>query len=213
MAAKHERPPAPKACDAAEPGQEPPQRQQRRAAYTRIVREYEAGLLRAARRLTSGDEDRAQDLVQDALVRGYEAYVNGRFREGSDARAWLLRILTNGFLNDRKRRQRWEAPVDWDALTSGGETALTAALEAAAQDRPDAALLAGTLDEPLERALAALSPLLRACVVLVDVEGLEYADAAAALGIPIGTVRSRLARARLQMHALLFGYARERRRV
>jgi RNA polymerase sigma-70 factor (ECF subfamily) len=73
--------------------------------------------------------------------------------------------------------------------------------------------MAATLDEPLERALAALPHEQRACVLLVDVEGWEYAEAAAALDIPIGTVRSRLARARRQLHALLFDYAQARRRI
>ena len=68
-------------------------------------------------------------------------------------------------------------------------------------------------EEPVKQALAALPEEQRACVVLVDVEGLEYAEAATALGVPIGTVRSRLARARLHLHALLYGYARERRRT
>ena len=69
------------------------------------------------------------------------------------------------------------------------------------------------LDERLEGALSALSDEFRSCVILVDVEGLEYSEAAGVLEIPIGTVRSRLARARLQLHALLYDYAKDLRRV
>lgn len=179
----------------------------RRAAFEDEARRNEGALLRAARRLTSGDEDRAQDLVQEALVKGYEAYVAGRFAGSDGARAWLLRIMTNGFINEYRREAKWASDRDLD------DPGVECALVGRQSDRPDAALLAATLDEPLERALASLSPEARACVVLVDIEGLEYSEAAQALSLPIGTVRSRLSRARLRLHAQLYDYARERRRV
>ena len=181
----------------------------RRAAFAALVREHETALLRTARRLCRGDDDRAQDLVQDALVRAYEAYAEGRFREGLNVRAWFLRILTNLYINDYHRRKRSDGDVDIETVTSGGETA-PESLRAAPADMPGVALLAGTLDEPLERALQTLSDGLRLCVLLVDVEGLDYVEAAQALTIPVGTVRSRLSRARFQLHALLTDYARER---
>lgn len=184
----------------------------RRTAYSEIIRKVEPDLLRAARRMTAGQDDRAQDLVQDALIRGYEAFVQGRFQEGTNAKAWLMRILTNGFINDYNRNKKWDAGIDLDTYTSNSETA-PVELQSAVEDRPDTAILENTLDEPLELALAALPKEQRAVVVLVDIEGAEYADAAAALNVPIGTVRSRLARARLQLHALLYEYAHERRRV
>jgi RNA polymerase sigma-70 factor (ECF subfamily) len=183
-------------------GRDEPKRALRRAAFEGLAKEQQAGLLRAARRLCAGDEDGAQDLVQDTLVAAYAAYLEDRFREGSNARAWLLRILTNRFLNVSRRRQRWEAGIDLETLTAGGEGG-PPSLHAGVAETPHAALMAGTLDEPLERALLALSRDLRACVVLVDVEGMEYSEAAAALGVPIGTIRSRLSRARLQLHHLL----------
>src|SRR5205823_1124685 len=88
----------------------------RRGVYEALIREHEALLLGVARRMCAGDEDRAQDLVQDVLVRGYEAFVDGRFEEGTNARAWLMRILTNRFINEHKRRQKWEADIDIDTL-------------------------------------------------------------------------------------------------
>jgi RNA polymerase sigma-70 factor (ECF subfamily) len=178
----------------------------RRAAFTDLARVHEASLLRAARRLCAGDDDRAQDLVQDALVRAYQAYVGGKFREGLNARAWLLRILTNLYINDYHRR-RHRAETDLDALTAGGETGPDTA-RAAPADIPGESLLAATLDEALETALGTLSEGLRLCVLLVDVEGLDYAEAAQALNVPVGTVRSRLSRARFQLHAQLVEYGR-----
>ena len=178
----------------------------RRAAFAGLARTHEANLLRTARRLCAGDEDRAQDLVQDALVRAYEAYMGGKFREGLNVRAWFLRILTNLYINDYHRR-RQRAETDLDTLTAGGETGPETA-RAAPADVPGESLLAATLDESLETALATLSEGLRLCVLLVDVDGLDYAEAAQALNVPIGTVRSRLSRARFHLHAQLTEYGR-----
>jgi len=181
----------------------------RRARFAKIAHENETPLMRTALRLCAGDMDRASDLVQDALVRGYQAFVDGGFLEGSNAKAWLLRILTNAFINDYRRKKRWDSGIDIDTLTASGEAG-PESTHAAPADQPGHILLEGLLDEELEMALKALSPLLRSCVVLVDIEGLEYAEAAQSLGIPIGTVRSRLARARMQLHDLLVEFGRRR---
>jgi RNA polymerase sigma-70 factor (ECF subfamily) len=182
-----------------------------REAFGALLLQHEADLLRVARRLCrGGDEDQAQDLVQDALVRAYQAFLDGQYHEGPNTRAWLVRILTNGFINAYNRRTKWEAGLDVDTLTAGGEIG-PAWTHAAASDTPGANLLAGTLDEPLETALATLSDGLRLCVLLVDVEGMDYAQAAETLGVPVGTVRSRLSRARFQLHEMLEQYGRDRR--
>jgi len=180
-----------------------------RAEFSALVRRHETDLMRTALRLCRGDHDRAADLVQDTLVRAYEAYQDGRFQPGTSARPWLLRILTNLFINDYKRRQKWDAGVDVETLTASGETG-PPSTHAAPADMPGFTLLAQTLDEELEQALVLLSDVLRVCVVLVDMQGLEYAEAALALGIPIGTVRSRLARARMQLQDILRDYARRK---
>lgn len=156
-------------------------------------------------------EDYAQDLVQETLVKGYEAYLAGRFHEGTNARAWLLRILTNLYINHYRREQKWSAGIDVDTLMARGDAG-PEVLRAAASQRPEAALLEKTLDEPLERALASLPEELRLCVILVDIEEMEYVETAAFLNIPIGTVRSRLSRARILLHTLLHDYVHERRK-
>ncbi len=181
----------------------------RRAAFERLIGQNEAVMLRVSRRLCRSDWDRAQDLVQDALINAYRAFVDGRFQEATNSRAWLLKILTNVFLNDYKRKQREATTVDPETLAALGEDGAAGA----STDGPGVALMESTLDERLEGALGELSDEFRSCVILVDVEGLEYAEAASILEIPIGTVRSRLARARLQLHALLYDYAKDLRRV
>jgi len=201
-----------------------------RARFMRLAHRTETDLLRLTRRLCRGGEDCAQDVAQDALVRAYEAFLNGQFRPqadnkstalgGGDAsetefrgfRAWLLRIASNGFINDYRRRKKWDADVSVDTLTAGGEVG-PQSTRAAAADTPGATLLTDTLDEPLERALRQLPDAMRLCVLLVDVEGQDYAQAAQTLGVPVGTVRSRLSRARYMLHDLLQDYAKERRLI
>ncbi len=179
----------------------------RRAAYQGVIAAQEAYLLRAATQMCRGRRDDAQDLTQETLIRGYEAFIEGRFAEGTNARAWLMRILTNLYLNET-RRLKWRSEVDLEKLVREQSGAI-AALQSPASDRPDAALLGGVLDEPLERALSALTEELRLSVLLVDVEEFTYAEAALILDIPVGTVRSRLWRARQLLQAALRDYAQE----
>jgi RNA polymerase sigma-70 factor (ECF subfamily) len=183
---------------------------QRRADFAALARKHERDLMRAANRLCRSDTDRAADLVQDTLVRAYEAFLEGRFLPGGNARPWLIRILTNLYINDHNRRKRWDAGIDVETLTSSGEAG-PVSTHAAPADVPGVSLMAETLDEELEMALNQLSEGLRLCVILVDMQGLEYAEAAAALDIPIGTVRSRLARARMQLQDILRDFGRRRR--
>src|SRR5476651_1289919 len=84
----------------------------RRAAFATLLDQHESALLRAARRLCAGNEDEARDLYQDAAIKAYSAYLDGRFQHGTNARAWLLRILTNGFINDYHHKKRWTDPSD-----------------------------------------------------------------------------------------------------
>ena len=168
--------------------------------------------MRAALRLCKGGHECAQELVQDALVRGYEAFRQGKFREGFSPCAWLTRILTNNFINEYRRKQKWDAGVDVDTLTAGGEVG-PQSTHARPTDVPESALLETQFDEPLERALNALPDGLRIVVLLVDVEERSYQEAADLLSIPVGTVRSRLSRARYTLQEMLKEYARNRRLI
>ncbi len=140
-------------------------------------------MLRVARSLTRHDAD-AEDLVQDTLIRAYRAI--HRF-DGRHPRAWLLTILRNTHIN-RNRRRRPELLRDPDGTSR--ELADVAGPEFA-----DASVDAG-FDAEVERALVELDESFRRVVELVDVAGLSYAEAAEVLGVPTGTVMSRLHRAR-----------------
>jgi len=151
-----------------------------------LVREHSARVHRLAFRLT-GDRDDADDLTQEVFVRVFrslDSYRPGTF-EG-----WLHRITTNLFLDQARRRRR----LRFDALTEE----ITARLP----DRgagPERAFEAGRFDVDVQAALDRLSPDFRAVVVLADVEGLTYEEVSEVLGLKMGTVRSRLSRARAQL--------------
>lgn len=166
--------------------------------FAQFCQEQTPHLLRLARRLTRGSEDPAQDLVQETLIRAFEAFLREGYTDRGNLRAYLMRILTNRFLS-LNRRETWRSNVSLEEACGDAETLPCAFVEASAE----AVAFAGILDEPLERALSALPDGLRAAILLVDVEGLEYREAAGALGIPVGTVRSRLFRARQILHQAL----------
>jgi RNA polymerase sigma-70 factor (ECF subfamily) len=181
-----------------------------RERFGRIARQFDADLMRVARRLCRGNNDWASDLVQDTLVRAYQAYLSGQYRQDASPRPWLVRILMNQFINEYRRSQKWEAAISPEALAVALETPSPDRPESRSDDVPGVRLLASLFDEEIEAALAMLTEPLRLTILLVDVEGMQYEEAAQVLGIPIGTVRSRLARARMQLEDLLSGYARKR---
>lgn len=146
-------------------------------------------MLRVARSLTRNRAD-AEDLVQDTLVRAYKAI--DRF-DGRFPRAWLLTILRNTNIN-RNRRRRPELLRDPDTQLER----VVAEPEEADALRPDR-FIDLELDAALEDALATLTEPFAQVVELVDIDGLAYAEAAEVLDVPIGTVMSRLHRARKKL--------------
>lgn len=146
--------------------------------------------------------DMAKDLVQDTLIRAMTAWDS--FQPGSNLRAWLFRIMTNAFINGyRKRqfRQRTETERRGDALI---------ALYGRDQDRTDdleVLLVADELCDEVKTALDQLSPAHRDIVERAYLRCETYRDIANALGVPIGTVMSRLYRARRVLKTALAGFA------
>ncbi|MGE2717408.1 sigma-70 family RNA polymerase sigma factor [Mycolicibacterium litorale] len=161
-----------------------------------------AELLRAAMRMTNRAND-AEDLVQDTLVRAYRSF--GTFTPGTNTRAWMHQILRNTWINNHRAAQRRPAEVLVDLL--GEETSGHATASA------EAAFLAGQPDSEVHTAMAALSDEFRTVVYLADVEGHPYSVVAEMMGTPVGTVMSRLHRARRQLRVLLGGTACRRRLV
>jgi RNA polymerase sigma-70 factor (ECF subfamily) len=160
-------------------------------------------LYRFALRL-SHNRAEAEDLVQETCIRAFRNF--HRFNPGTNCRAWLLTILRNIFLNHTRQagRELPEERSESPAPVPGGPTVIPAA-EGSPEDEFFQTVLHGHVD----RALKALPAAFREVVVLVDLEGLRYREVAEILGCPVGTVMSRLARARARLRATLGLLARE----
>lgn len=154
----------------------------------------------------------AEDLVQDTVVKAMRA--QAQFQPGTNLKAWLLRILTNTFINRYRRggleRDLLEGP-DADSLTDGWMSATTMR----AMRDPETQALTPLVEAEVQRALDALPDEFRLAVILSDVEELSYKEIADAMGCPIGTVMSRLHRGRrmlqktLREHAVAMGIVSE----
>jgi RNA polymerase sigma-70 factor, ECF subfamily len=174
----------------------------RRTRFERECLGHLDALYRAARRFTR-DSEAARDLVQDALIRAYRAF--DTFTPGTNSRAWLLTIVYSVFINGYHRQRRRPVTVPMETLESRFADRLNAS--------PDAGFGAAVTDADVLAALDDLPEEFRATVLLVDVDELTYEEAAAALGCAVGTVRSRLHRARRVLAVALEDYARNRRLV
>jgi RNA polymerase sigma-70 factor (ECF subfamily) len=142
-------------------------------------------LYAAALRLTRNEAD-AEDLVQDTYLRAFRSA--GQFEPGTNLRGWLYTILHNTFLNQRRDRSR--DPVDADSEV----VEQAASVEGAGN--PEELLLRATMDTELRAALDSLPDAFREAVWLRDVEQFSYDEIAGIVGVPIGTVMSRISRGR-----------------
>jgi RNA polymerase sigma-70 factor (ECF subfamily) len=159
---------------------------------------------RFARSLTR-DAARADDLVQETYLQALRGWHT--FRPGADPERWLLTVCHHAFVRTLRSESRFvEAPEDDPELDS---LAMARAHIAAQESGITDVLDRMDLKIALDKALQSLPPQFLSAVVLVDVEGRSYEDASALLGVPIGTVRSRLFRARRLLQELLFDHARE----
>lgn len=157
-------------------------------------------LYRLALRLTT-DPSRAEDLVQDTVLKALRSWQ--RFQLGTNIRSWLFTILRNTFINDYRRRQREPIAMDLDAVEPH------AVFRAGQDEDPEGAFFAQIVDAKVLDAIDALPEDFREVLVLSDIENMSYAEIAGVLGIPVGTVKSRLFRARRQLQEVLYDHAVE----
>ena len=177
-----------------------------RERFERDVLPLLPSLYGAALRMTRNPAD-AEDLVQETYLRAFRGFAG--FTEGTNLKAWLYRILTNGFINSYRKKQREpqvvEGPDDleewylYDRL--GGQRVEESAEEEVLDRIPD---------EAVKRALESLPENFRIPVLLADVEGFSYKEIAEIMDTPIGTVMSRLHRGRKALERALWDTARER---
>jgi RNA polymerase sigma-70 factor, ECF subfamily len=145
----------------------------------------------------------ADDVVQETFLRAYRSWHT--FKPGSDCRRWLFAICRNVFLRSQERERRHVAVEDPE-LESLAAAALHASIR---QGGYDDMWTRFDLGSAIERSIAELPDVFRTTVTLVDVEGESYDSAAEILGVPVGTVRSRLFRGRRLLQEALIAYARD----
>jgi RNA polymerase sigma factor (sigma-70 family) len=156
-------------------------------------------LMRGARRLTRNDAD-AEDLLQDALLHAYAGF--GRFKEGSNLKAWLFRILYNRWVSTYRSKQCRPFEVSVDGITDHDLAGSTARVPTGPRSA-ETEVLDALPDNEIKAAMASLPETFRTVVYYADVQGYTYAQTAAILGIPHGTVMSRISRGRQRLRIAL----------
>jgi len=179
---------------------------ERRTRFEREALVHLDLLYNSAVQMTRNTAD-AQDLVQDTFVKAYRFF--DKYKAGTNCKAWLFRIMKNNFINSFRKQSRRPVRVDFNDV----EPTLTAK-QPSDKHGDGAALVSHRFDELVEddvkRALDQLPFEFRMATVLCDIEGLSYQEIAGIMDCPIGTVRSRLSRARRFLQRRLRGFARER---
>lgn len=155
-------------------------------------------------RLTSDPND-AEDLVQDTIVKAYRFFSS--YEKGTNAKAWLFRILKNSYINNYRKKSKKPQEVDYDEVASFYETIRADRTETS--DLEDK-MFRELIDDDLTRALEKIPEDFRTVVLLCDVEDFTYEEIANMLDVPIGTIRSRLHRGRNLLKAQLMEYASNR---
>lgn len=171
-----------------------------RAAFEREALPHLDAVYRFSRSLT-GDPERAQDLAQEAMLKAYRSW--HKYQPGTNVRAWLFTIVRNTFINQYRRQQREGAAVDLTEVESRSP------FPGAQELDPEGSFFEQLVDAEVLRAIEELPAEFREVLVLSDMEDFSYAEIAELLALPVGTVKSRLFRARQALQRRLYRYALE----
>lgn len=169
-------------------------------AYNRLVAFYQDMVFNQAYRMI-GEKETAADATQEAFI---SAFRHLRSYRGGSFRAWMMRIVTNACYDELRRRKRHpETPLE--PLDDSGEEIESPHWMADPGETPEEKTERVELNRAIQGCLDCLPVDFRTVVVLVDMQGLDYIEAAEAIGKPVGTIKSRLARARLRLRDCLHG--------
>jgi len=169
-------------------------------AFNRLVLAYQDLIFSLTYRMM-GEVDSAEDATQDAFL---SAYRNLRSYRGGSFKAWLMRIATNACYDELRRRQR-RPTIPLEPVNEDDEEIESPTWIADPSESPEQAAERQELNRAIQYCLEGLPPDFRSVVILVDVQGLDYDEAAQAINKPVGTVKSRLARARQRLRDCLQG--------
>jgi RNA polymerase sigma-70 factor (ECF subfamily) len=172
-------------------------------AFNRLVLEYQSLVYNTAYRVM-GEPDAAEDATQEAFISAFQAIK--RFRGGS-FKSWLLRIVTNACYDElRRRKRRPSSPLEDLEPLLGDDEADSYGSLATQQENPETAAERVELADAIQDCLNRLPDEFRLVAVLADIQGYEYKQVAEIIGSPLGTVKSRLARARGRLQECLQRY-------
>ncbi len=170
-------------------------------SFNTLILQYQDTVFNTALRIL-GDEDRAADATQEAFLSAFRSI--NTFRGGS-FKAWLMRTVTNACYDElRRRKRRPTTPLEPE--TQDGEEIDSPRWLADPNLTPAEQFEADELEHAIQHCLDSLPDDFRTVVVLTDIQGLDYSEAAIAAQVPMGTIKSRLARARLRLRECLRGF-------
>jgi RNA polymerase sigma-70 factor (ECF subfamily) len=180
-----------------------PSPEERRRKFEALAFPHMDALYGTALRMTRRPLD-AEDLVQDVYLRAYRFF--DRFEEGTNFKAWIFKILTNTFINRYRKKVREPQQMEFERVEYF-YTEAEKERDDKYETRYDEQRYADLFGDEVNAALGKLSYDFRAVVILCDIEGFSYKEIAKIIGAPIGTVMSRLSRARQQLQNYLRDYA------
>jgi|YNPNPStandDraft_1061719.scaffolds.fasta_scaffold92898_2 RNA polymerase sigma-70 factor (ECF subfamily) len=175
------------------------------AEFEALAVQHRPELYRMALQITR-NPDEAEDLVQETFLRAFSRF--HQFEPGTNFRAWARRILTNAHINRYRHERRGPSFIGLDDMTAQEDFHLSGE-NAAREDQPERAIFDRLQSEEVEEAVRGLPEEFRQVLVLSDIEDFSYEQISRVLSIPIGTVRSRLFRARRRLRQRLTRYALE----
>jgi RNA polymerase sigma-70 factor (ECF subfamily) len=153
----------------------------------------------------SGNSDDAQDLVQETYYKAYRHF--DKFQTGTNSKAWMFMILKNSFINDYRKSKREPYKLDYEQIQNFYENVKS---DCSQTNNLDTEYFNNLFDDELTEAIDQLPTKMREVFLLCDLDGNSYEETAELVGCPIGTVRSRLHRARHLLQEVLFDYAKDR---
>jgi RNA polymerase sigma-70 factor, ECF subfamily len=153
----------------------------------------------------TGDSDDANDLVQDTFLKAFRFF--DKFEKGTNSKAWLFRIMKNTFINTYRKQIKEPDKVDYEEVENFYENVKPSSTDSAHLEKE---IYDNLLDDEISTAIASLPDDFKTVIILSDIEGFTYDEIADFVDCPVGTVRSRLHRARKMLFAKLYKYANEK---